>query len=315
VERKIADREKRVRKTRYLAWALLSYFFILALASCSSFTTYVMDSLPPEHKIIIDGKTDDWRGALAILEDGNISIGFSNDQEYLYVCLLAEDELMQSQIMMQGMTVWFDPQGGTKKAFGIKYPLGISPGERPMGPRGEQGEVGFKDFPEEVLSKLEIIKSKKETPQKMLVEEAKGIEIKAVPASGLMVYELRIPLLQTEEHPFAVGAQPGKKIGVGFETGKFNPGKMPGRPSGGLSPRGGGSSPGGGRMGGFGMMPEMPKGLKIWTQVQLSSGKSGDGTKLLLVKKIYEAADPEKDRSRCGEAQAENLEAIHERPR
>jgi hypothetical protein len=31
-------------------------------------------------------------------------------------------------------------------------------------------------------------------------------------------------------------------------------------------------------MGGFGMMPEMPKGLKIWTRVQLSSGKSGGDT-------------------------------------
>jgi len=298
VERKIADREKRVKKTRFQAGALLLFFLILALAGCSPITTYVMDSLPPELKITIDGKTDDWRGALSVLEDGNASIGFSNDQEYLYVCLIAEDELGRAQIMMQGMTVWFDPQGGTKKAFGIKYPLGISPGERPMRPRGERGEVGFEDFPQEALSELEIVTSEKETPQKMPVEEAKGIEIKAVPASGLMVYELRIPLIQTEEHPFAVGAEPGKKIGVGFETGKFNPGKMPGRPSGGLSPRGGGSGPGGGRMGGLGMMPETPKGLKIWAQVQLSLGKSGGRMELWSVAKIDEAEVPEESTRR-----------------
>ena len=287
-----------MKKTRYLAGALLSLFLILALAGCSPITTYMMDSLPPELKIIIDGKTDDWRGALAILEDGNTSIGFSNDQEYLYVCLIAEDELMRHQIMTQGMTAWFDPQGGTKKAFGIKYPLGTSPGERAMRPQGEQGEVGFEDFPEEVLSELEIITSRKEASQKMPVEEATGIEIKAVSASGLLVYELKIPLLQTEEHPFAVGAQPGKKIGVGFETAKFSPGKMPGRFSGGMPPGGGGFGPGGGRMDGFGMMPEMPKGLKIWAQVQLSLGKSGERAELLSVTKIYEAGASEKGTSR-----------------
>ncbi len=275
-----------MKKIRYQAGAFLSYLFILGLAGCSSTTTYLTESLPPALKIVIDGKTDDWRGALSIIEDGNASLGFLNDQKYLYVCLIAESEPWRAQIMMQGMTVWFDPQGGAKKAFGIKYPLGMPPGERPMRPQGERSGVAFEDFSGEVLSELEIITSKKEAPQRIEVGEAKGIEITAAPASGLLVYELKIPLLQSDEHPFAVGAQPGKKVGVGFETGKFNPGKLSGRPPGGMRPGGGGFGPGGGRMGGFGQMPDMPKGLKIWARVQLSSGKSGERAQLQTVKGI-----------------------------
>ncbi|MDH7511475.1 MAG: hypothetical protein QHH14_00840 [Clostridiales bacterium] len=265
-----------MKKVRYPARNFLLCFFVLALVSCRSFTTYVMESLPPGPKIVIDGNTDDWRGALSIIEDGNVSLGFFNDQEYLYICLIAEDDVRRAQMMMQGLTVWFDPLGGKDKALGIRYPLGMSPGERPMRPRGEWGGIPAEDFSEEVLAELEIITSTKEASRKIRVEEAKGIEVKAVPASGLLVYELKIPLLQSGEQPFAVGAQPGKKIGVGFETGKLDPGLVRGRSPGGMRPGGGGFGPGGGRMGGFGQMPEIPEALKIWAQVQLSSGKRGD---------------------------------------
>ena len=271
-----------MKNIRYWAEACLLSFLILGLTGCSSYTLYQTASLPPEFKIMIDGKTEDWLSALSILEDGSVSVGFLNDQENLYVCLIAESGPLQDQIMMQGLTVWFDPQGGTAKAFGIKYPLGMPPQE-------ERERASFEDFSEKTLSELEIIKSKKEAPQKMEIAEAKGIEVKAVPTSERIVYELKIPLLQTDQHPFAVGVQPGKTIGVGFETGKLNLDKAPGRHPGGMPPMGGGFGPGGaGGRGGFGMRPEMPKGLKIWAQVQLSSGKSATIVELLSVSRIFE---------------------------
>lgn len=52
----------------------------------------------------------------------------------------------------------------------------------------------------------------------MEIAEVPGIEIAVAPSRGLLVYELRIPLLQTESHLVAVGAQPGRTIGIGFET-------------------------------------------------------------------------------------------------
>ncbi|MCH8328389.1 MAG: hypothetical protein IID15_07715, partial [Candidatus Marinimicrobia bacterium] len=69
---------------------------------------------------------------------------------------------------------------------------------------------------------------------------------------GLLVYELRIPLVANDGTPHAVGAAPGQTIGIGFETGSLTP--QGGRRSG-FSPaggRGGGISVGGrgGRSGG-----------------------------------------------------------------
>ncbi|MGB8951251.1 MAG: hypothetical protein WCC06_01100 [Candidatus Aminicenantales bacterium] len=263
---------------------------ILWAAGCSAFKTYLTESRLPNRPIVIDGKSDEWRSALYFVEEGKISFGFFNDQNYLYVCLVAAGNMMRAQIMMRGLTVWFDPQGGKKKAFGIKYPLGRSPREPVMLPEEFQEEEVLEDSPEKSFDELEIIPSEKGDPQKMTLAEARGIEIKAVPSSGLLVYELKIPLLQTEQTSFAVGAQPGKTIGVGFETGKFNPGQLRGRRPGGM-PGGGGMPPmgrpmggrqGRGGMGGFGRGPEMLKGLKIWILVQLSSAKGNNGPQILL---------------------------------
>ena len=119
----------------------------LGLAGCSTFNTFLTDSRLPDHQIIIDGKSDDWRGELYIAENERVSLGFLNDQENLYVCLLAENNFTRNQIMMQGLTVWFDPQGGKKKALGIKFPLGMPAAERPMPWREDQEEPGLENVP------------------------------------------------------------------------------------------------------------------------------------------------------------------------
>jgi len=248
----------------------------LGFAGCSTFNTFLTDSRSPDHQIIIDGKSDDWHGELYIAEDERVSLGFLNDQENLYVCLLAEDNFTRNQIMMQGLTVWFDPQGGKKKALGIKFPLGMAPGERPMPFREDQEEPRPKNLRGRPVEEMEIIRSGKEEPQKMNIAEAKGIEIKAMPSTGMLVYELKIPLVQTDEHPIALATEAGRTLGVGFETAKFDLSKMPRRPAG--MPGGGARPPmagGPGRgMGGFGRGLQMPEGLKIWAIVKLAEGKT-----------------------------------------
>lgn len=276
--------EERMRISRETAVALLAWLLVLGLAGCSSYTTYMTKSLPAVQEMKIDGKTEDWLGALSIIEDGAVSVGFRNDRESLYVCLMVEEEFLQAQILRRGLTLWLDPRGGTAKALGIRYPLGMPRGER-LEERGEEpGPPASEGFPEEAMSELEIIRSEKEAPQKMEIGKVPGIEIIAVPTRGLLVYELKIPLLQTESQLIAVGAQPGQTIGIGFETPKLDRSQRPGPGSGGM-PGGGGGRPGGGGMppmgggrgagpGGApagGMMGEMPNGLKVWALVHLSS--------------------------------------------
>ena len=116
--------------------------FAAAAVLCAGFSAcaagvYVMKSRVPEAEITIDGMTEDWKGLLYLLADEQVFVGFMNDQEYLYVCLVSGDSRRPSQLMREGLTVWFDPAGGTKKVLGIKYPAPGLPA-----PRGEGNARG-----------------------------------------------------------------------------------------------------------------------------------------------------------------------------
>lgn len=256
----------------------------LGLAGCASFNTFSTDSRPPDHAITIDGKADDWAGNLFVVPNERMELGFFNDREYLYLCLLTTDSIDRAEIMTQGLVIWFDPQGGDKKTFGIKFPLGIPAGERKTPVEINPREPEFENLPDVPMSEMEVIRSETEPRQKLNLAEAKGIEIKVVPSTGLLIYEFKIPLLRSEQHPIAVGAEPGKTIGVGFETAKLDLSQMRRRGTGTI-PGGGGRPPMGGATGpgpgGFNGNPQIPEGLKIWAIVRLAQDQSGQRTPVL----------------------------------
>ena len=278
--------------SRFLRYSLLAA--ALGLTGCASLASYLIDSQKPEQQVIIDGQTDDWAGRLYIVENERVSLGLVNDRDNLYLCLLAEDDFTRAQIMMQGLTVWFDPQGGKKKTLGIKHPLGRPPGERRMPRPGDNPEKPeFETPPEELAAELEIIRPEHEEPQRMSIADAKGIELKAVPSSGLLVYELKIPLRLAEEHPIAVGAEPGKTIGLGFETGKLDPLDMPRQGPGGMPGGRGGLPPVGGRpggvgIGGFGRGPGRLPGIRFWAEVKLDPGPGGSSPEPARISRILD---------------------------
>jgi hypothetical protein len=257
----------------------------LGLAGCRTFSTFSTESRPLDRQVVIDGKTEDWQGDLFVAEGERIELGFLNDRENLYVCLLTTDNFVRAQILTQGLTVWFDPKGKTDKVFGIKFPVGLPPGERKL-PLGDNPEgPDLENLPKVPMTEMEIIRSEKEPVQKLNVAEAQGIEVKVVPSSGLIVYELKIPLVKTEQHPIAVGVEPGKTVGIGFETPKFDLSQMPrrrgGTPGGGRPPMGGGAGQEG--MGGYGRGFQLPEGLKMWAIVSLAQGQSGRQPELLFL--------------------------------
>jgi hypothetical protein len=270
------DGKEKSMKTTMAALSLA--LVILVTTGCNPFTSYQTESLVPEHKIVIDGKTDDWVGALYVAPGETVSIGFLNDQQDLYVCMIAEDRATRAQIMTQGLTIWFDPQGGTQKIFGIKYPIGTPQGELPKPPDPLKEVEAPEDYRSVDLTRLEFIGGEKAKPQLMEASNVKGIEIKVVPSTGLFVYELRIPLLRTEEYPFAVGVNPGRTVGIGFESPEIDLSKLQKKEKE-EKPKGGEKPPtergyGPGRRGGMGMRYGMPRGLKVWAKVQLASGPS-----------------------------------------
>ncbi|MFZ2054115.1 MAG: hypothetical protein WAU81_07945 [Candidatus Aminicenantales bacterium] len=269
-------------------------FFLLAAAACGK-RVYVVESLIPRQEIVIDGKADDWKGALSFVDEEALFIGFQNDRSHLFICLQAGTERVPRRLLRQGMTVWFDPTGEKKKTLGVRYPLGgpLEVWDRQM-MRDQPGEAQEKR-PEDLLDELEVLRSGKGPPERMTLDEAKkdGLEVRVDSSGGFFAYELKIPLAPSANRRFSLGIQPDAVIGIGFETEKWTrertPGGTPGDIDGG---RGGmGGRPGGmggrpgrmGRGGEAGMIPDIPEPIKIWARVRLASGERGDQPGILEI--------------------------------
>ncbi len=261
---------------------LIALFF----TSCASLE---LQSSWKNSDISIDGKSDDWVGHLMYVDNQNISIGVMNDTNYLYACVVAEDQILISKIMRQGMTLWFNPEGGKNKFFGIKYPKGRE--DMPQEDR-ENMRPGTKADPQNrrrellaISNEVEILQERK-VPIQRTTDNLKGIEVFLNRSTGLIVYEIKVPLQTDTEHPFAINAQEGTEIGIGIEVpkmtltmnrpaGGMGGGGMGGR-GGGMGGRGGGMGGGGmgGRSGGMtGQRTNMQKSIKIWAVVGLATAK------------------------------------------
>jgi len=250
----------------------------LGFAGCRTVTTFSTESLAPPAPIQIDGRPDDWHGHL-FAEGVRLEIGFLNDRENLYVCLLSKDSLTRAEILTQGLTVWFDPKGGTNRTFGVKFPVGLPPGEQKVSLRPSREGPKLEDLPDTPMNEIEILRGK-EPPQRLSLADAKGIEVQVRSATDEIVYELKIPLVSSEQHPFPAGAEPGKTLGVGFESPPLEMTEMQGRPEG-RRPRGTEGGEEGGEEGrGEGGRGEEGRGhyggeqapMNVWAVVQLAAG-------------------------------------------
>jgi len=121
---------------------------------------------------------------------------------------------------------------------------------------------------------MEILGSGKEENLRISVifAETQGINVKVGNPTGYLVYELKVPLTQNKQHPYAIGIDTSeidtsKSISIGFETPELDMEMMGKRMDGGMRPRGG--IPGSRRPpSGRGRMPER---FQLWATVKLAS--------------------------------------------
>jgi len=267
---------KRVFSGRKPAMSSILILFLFLLIGCGN-SKLELNSNWRDREITVDGKNADWLGTMLFFEEDNVSVGLLNDENFFYICMIAEDQFMRTQIMRQGFTLWFDPDGGKKKTFGIKYPLRMQASGMSMR-RDEQSMERSSQAPRRPMIELEILGPGKDELKKMPIAEAKGIDIIVEFSSGMFVYELKVPLIQSEQYPYAIGAEAGSSVGIGLEMSKMEKsdmreqmsgGRRGGGPSGGMSGRTGGRG-----MSGGGRSPQKRQPLKIWAVVQLASNNS-----------------------------------------
>lgn len=237
--------------------------------------------------ITIDGMDDEWGGATIYVAKAKVALTLFNDEKYMYIHLYSRDRSVQAQVLGMGLTIWFDRDGSKKKTFGIRFPLGMK--DMTMMTRIREGDQGerLQKMLEESTDELEIIRSGEEESSRVSLTEAKthGIDAKMGFSKGNLVYELKVPLIQDEEHLYAIGietpeADASTAIDIGFETPEFNMKemreKMEERGTGmrGEGPPGGDRMPGGMRGGRPPGDIGKPERLNLWTRVKLASRPS-----------------------------------------
>lgn len=267
------------------------------------------ESSPVTEPVTIDGKFEDWPGNLEPFADKPIGLQFQNDGDYLYMRLSASDPATRIQILRQGLTVWFDPGGGTKKHLGIRYPVvdhsQYDSGQRGVygggggyggyggGHRGGTGGSNGGDQPPDSGSaasepspteRVDVLGPGKDDAHEYTRDHLPGIEVALRTEQGVLQYEVKVPLAKTSDHPNAIEAVTNKPIGFGFETPKPEQ-NQGGRGGGGMGGMGGGGGMGGmgrgggigrggggmGRGGGGGQHGEAAKPLNGWGIVSLTT--------------------------------------------
>lgn len=232
------------------------------------------------------------------LEGKDISIGLQNDSDYLYILLRAADRQTQAKIMRNGLTVWLDPSGKKQKTFGVHYPLGMEARQNFPFTKVQRMGINIEELKgrvTEMADTMEVLGPGKNERKMVPIESDLGVAVMTSNDVGTITYELRVPLKATDSSAYALNVGLGKIVGVGLETGKFQPPKgdwheRGDRPEGDGGEHGGGFGGFGGHgggMGGRGMgghrggrPPEEGQQdngfepLKFWGKVTLANGSN-----------------------------------------
>jgi hypothetical protein len=272
---------------KYRLFPYLMMILIISATSLIACGGQELTSTWRDREVTVDGLDAEWQGAVSYIEKENIAIGLLNDEDYLYICLATVDARRVRQILGSGLTLWFDPEGGKEKRLGINFPLGkqlsredMDREKMPM-PREEMPDPErLERMVEESAQEMVILGPGKNEHRRMPVYGSEQIQVKLGYSGGKLVYELRVPLIQDEQHPDAIGLGEGQFVGVWFETAEIDREMMRERmrdQMGGKMPPGGRGMSGGGMRGGGmrgGPMPggAMTERLELWTKVELASG-------------------------------------------
>ena len=250
-----------------LFWVISFFAAIIFLAGCGS--SQVIMSSYEKGDIKIDGDISDWGKSIQKIPDNTFSLGFKNDDKFLYISLMTEDRSKIFQMFRSGFIIWFEPESGDYKTFGIKYPLPADQNNMPQMPdanaegmnreRPNREDMGGENMPREnffdrmliTQNEFEIVNKDKYPLIALPLINKEGIEVKLASHKEQFVYELKIPLADNKQYSFVAGALPGDKLKVEFETEQMER-KKSDESRGGMSIGGRGEEPGEGEMDGGG---------------------------------------------------------------
>ncbi len=223
---------------------LVTWLFLIGVIGCGS-SELVISNLADN--ITIDGNHEDWNGKLKFFEDEKIALGFQNDQENLYFCLVTPGRQTAMKIMLLGLTVWFEPENGDQE-IGLQYPKKMED----ILPRSLMGMMGNKrgkyDFDTTINTIMQsqgefsLIDGDDEIIYSSPIGNNNGYEIKVGGTNQQFVYEAKIPIGNNSLAQFPINIFPNEKVEIEIKTGEIDMSVMRGE---GMQPDGSGMRGGG----------------------------------------------------------------------
>jgi hypothetical protein len=195
------------------------FVLLLFWVGCSS--SHLLESRWSEGRTAIDGIGAGWRDSLVTLDDKKTSIGLINDNDYLYVSLVTTNRDLERQIVRRGLTFWFDRDGGEKKQFGVRFPLGIEPFGRFRNSRREEHGGQTRQHGDSIfvpVNHLEVLGEGTGQQHRLTFAEATGIDARFHTTADTLTYTLKVPISTSGYFPYTIGARPGTIVGVTLET-------------------------------------------------------------------------------------------------
>ncbi len=189
---------------------------IVLFTACSSSVQLNSQSL--DREITVDGDPNEWHNVLRPTDkDQEVSVGAINDAEYLYLVVTTRNRDHIRSMVRSGLTTWFETGEGNRNQLGIRYPLGLAMEGSPQQGRAQRNPDALRAQWRSQLSELELL-TPNAPAQRLPVEGVPGIRTAATLSSGLLIYEMQIPLQGSSEQEYVIGAAPGQTIKVAFET-------------------------------------------------------------------------------------------------
>ncbi len=253
------------------AFLVLWLALFCTLTSCRS--PMELTSSWKQSDIVIDGNNMDWQGFTTVLSSHNGTIGVLHDNDFLYLCFTTTERQFHAQMVGFGFTVWFDPDGGNNKIFGIHFPLGFDGGGRALMSQAEENTSQMLErFLDRIPPQLELLGPGADERHRVSVAQASGISVRLGRSQDALVYELKVPLKKSDQSPWALTIDPTKPLGIGLETSEPSRDRLQNQRAQAAPARGGR----GGRGGGGGATAanpgqEPPQLLKLWTRVTFAT--------------------------------------------
>lgn len=264
---------------------LLRILFTLLIAGIAAGTTSaktVVDSTWRTGTVSIDASAVEWQGSMTFLPGPEMHVAVRNDEEYLYLCLSSPDRRATQRAMMRGLVFGFSVKGADP--IRIQFPIGMFEDGPPPPMAGGQDRERIREMLRKNLDSFLLLRTDSHERRRIPVENALGIEMRTGDEDGWFVYELKLPLVASDAHPYAIGSSSGA-IELRIDTPDIDREAM--RSKGGMrggmggGGRGGGMG-GGGRGGGMGGggrggdRPQMPEPLHIKARIRLAVAPTGD---------------------------------------